>query len=65
MMIRCMLTIVFVTVITQLQMREIERRFNEYDSIISKQVELNEAQSKLNDQLIQRIIKLTGGNDER
>lgn len=64
-MIRCMLTIVFVTVITQLQMREIERRFNEYDSIISKQVELNEAQSKLNDQLIQRIIKLTGGNDER
>jgi len=63
-MIRCMLTIVFVTVITQLQMREIERRFNEYDSIISKQVELNEAQSKLNDQLIQRIIKLTGGNDE-
>ena len=50
--------------ITQVQMVAIEKKFNEYDSIIAKQVELNEVQSKLNDQLIQRIIKLTGGKDD-
>ena len=39
---------------------EIAEVLEEHDRIIAKQMEVNASQQRLNDQLMQRIIKLTG-----